>query len=481
MSRIVKNLINGQYYNPHKVKKIFNKVDNSLLFSVANTTIDELKPFYNSMKKIPKSGLHNPFKNPQRYTHLGQVCFNSAHMLSNSNIKYTIIDEIIACTGKSENQALKEFNVSKKFLENFSGDQVRFLAKGFNTPGDHMGQMSNGFRFPYGPVSIIAPFNFPLEIPLLQLMGALFMGNKPLLKVDSKVSIVMDTMLKILHECGLDKKDVDFINCDGKVMEHLLCNTNFRMVQFTGSSKVANHLSKKLDGKIKIEGGGFDWKILGPFELNMNVQNISKLCSSDAYTFSGQKCSAQSILFVHDTWDFNKLIYDINNYSKGEKMSQLMSISNKQINQHIDNILKIRGSKILFGGKIIGSNIMKPTAIYVPMNKINKFNINLIFKEIFAPFQIITSYKYINDVLNLCEFMDEHLTGAIVSNEQKFINYVVANTVNGTTYIGNNARTTGAPQNHWFGAGNDPRNAGIGSPEAIIQTWSNHREIINDI
>ena len=39
----------------------------------------------------------------------------------------------------------------------------------------------------FSQVAIISPFNFPLEIPLLQLMGALYMGNKPTLKVDSKV------------------------------------------------------------------------------------------------------------------------------------------------------------------------------------------------------------------------------------------------------------------------------------------------------
>ena len=42
------------------------------------------------------------------------------------------------------------------------------------------------------------------------------------------------------------------------------------------------------------------------------------------------------------------------------------------------------------------------------------------------------------------------------------------------------ARTTGAPQNHWFGPSGDPRAAGIGTPEAIIATWSCHREIIMD-
>ncbi len=61
--------------------------------------------------------------------------------------------------------------------------QVRFLARSFGVPGDHHGQQSNGFRWPYGPVAIIAPFNFPLEIPVLQLMGALFMGNRVTLKV----------------------------------------------------------------------------------------------------------------------------------------------------------------------------------------------------------------------------------------------------------------------------------------------------------
>jgi 1-pyrroline-5-carboxylate dehydrogenase len=57
---------------------------------------------------------------------------------------------------------------------------------------------------------------------------------------------------------------------------------------------------------------------------------------------------------------------------------------------------------------------------------------------------------------------------------------VLGSTVNGTTYTGICARTTGAPQNHWFGPAGDPRGAGIGSPEAIKLVWSCHREIIHD-
>lgn len=64
--------------------------------------------------------------------------------------------------------------------------QPRFMARSFGVSGDHAGQMSHGMRWPWGPVGLVTPFNFPLEIPALQLMGALFMGNKPLVHVDHR-------------------------------------------------------------------------------------------------------------------------------------------------------------------------------------------------------------------------------------------------------------------------------------------------------
>lgn len=86
-------------------------------------------------------------------------------------------------------------------------------------------------RWPYGPVVIVAPFNFPIEIPVLQLFGALFMGNKVLLKADSKVAVVMEQALRLFHACGMPLEDVDFINCDGPVMHKILLESNQRMLQ----------------------------------------------------------------------------------------------------------------------------------------------------------------------------------------------------------------------------------------------------------
>lgn len=45
--------------DPLKAKDVFIRC--------ANTKCSEIKPFIENLKSIPKSGLHNPFKNPERY------------------------------------------------------------------------------------------------------------------------------------------------------------------------------------------------------------------------------------------------------------------------------------------------------------------------------------------------------------------------------------------------------------------------------
>ncbi len=68
----------------------------------------------------------------------------------------------------------------------------------------------------------------------------------------------------MLLYCGLPKEDVDFLYADGSVMQKILLKGEVRNTLFTGSSKVGEQLAKALNGKIKLEDGGYDWKVLGP-------------------------------------------------------------------------------------------------------------------------------------------------------------------------------------------------------------------------
>ncbi|THU65038.1 hypothetical protein C4D60_Mb01t32920 [Musa balbisiana] len=453
----VKNLVQGEWKVSSGWNWLLDPLNGSPFIKVADVQEAEIEPFVHSLCRCPKYGLHNPLRAQDRYLLYGDVSAKAARMLAQPQVSEFFARLIQRVSPKSYNQALGEVNVTQKFLENFSGDQVRFLARSFAVPGNHLGQQSHGYRWPYGPVAIITPFNFPLEIPVLQLMGALYMGNKPIIKVDSKVSIVMEQMLRLLHDCGLPREDVDFINSDGKTMNKLLREAKPQMTLFTGSSRVAENLAVDLKGRIKLEDAGYDWKILGPDV--QEVDYVAWVCDQDAYACSGQKCSAQSILFIHENWASSELLSKMQLLAGRRKLQDLtigpvLTVTTESMLEHIQKLLKIPGSELLFGGeelenhsipKIYGA--LKPTAVFVPLAEILKpDNFELVTKEIFGPFQ-----------------------------------EVLGKSVNGTTYAGIRARTTGAPQNHWFGPAGDPRGAGIGTPEAIKLVWSCHREIIHDI
>lgn len=337
------------------------------------------------------------------------------------------------------------------------------MCKSFGVAGDYLGQTSSGYRWPYGASMIISPFNFPLEIPALQLIGALITGNKVLVKGDSRVTIVLEQFLKMLLFCGAPPLDFDFISCNGPTMEKLIKTVDPRIIQFTGSSKVANHLSVLTKGKVKIEDAGFDWKILGPDVSDFDY--VAWTCDQDAYAMSGQKCSAQSILFVHENWAKKGIIEKLRDLAARRTLKDytnvpVLSWTNTQIKEHINKLLTIPESKVLFGGnelkehkipKIYGS--FEPTAVYVPLKEIlnEKYN-KLVTTELFGPFQIITTYRdyEVENIISILEKMENHLTAAVVSNDLVFLDKILGNTVNGTTYAGIRARTTGAPQNHWF-------------------------------
>jgi 1-pyrroline-5-carboxylate dehydrogenase len=96
------------------------------------------------------------------------------------------------------------------------------------------------------------------------MMGALFMGNKVLVKPDIKTAMPLEQFIRLLHHCGLPKTDIDLMYADGPVVEQVLKKAPVSQTLFTGSSRIGEHLAKQLKGKIRLEDAGFDWKILGP-------------------------------------------------------------------------------------------------------------------------------------------------------------------------------------------------------------------------
>jgi 1-pyrroline-5-carboxylate dehydrogenase len=148
--------------------------------------------------------------------------------------------------------------------------------------------------------------------------------------------------------------DVNFINTSNDATMRIIDKADFNMIQFTGGSEVAEMIANRTNGKVRLEDAGFDWKLLGPDVSN--VDYVAWVADQDTYAASGQKCSKQSVMFVHENWIKAGLIEKIKTLAARRKLSDLtigpvLTWNNKSIKGHIDSLLKLPETKLAFGGK----------------------------------------------------------------------------------------------------------------------------------
>lgn len=215
------------------------------------------------------------------------------------------------------------------------------------------------------------------------------------------------------------------------------------------SSRVSERLAKDLHGRLKVEDAGFDWKILGPdvpaasrvlglseAEAARQREYVAWVCDQDAYACSGQKCSAQSMLFVHRNWVRAGLLDRLGELASRRKLEDLtigpvLTWTTEAMQAHVQRLAsELRGARVLFGGnelpqhsipKIYGA--LQPTAVYVPLRSMrSKAAFKLATTEVFGPVQVIAEYtdKDVPLMLEMCERMSHHLTAAVVSKDEVF-------------------------------------------------------------
>ena len=135
------NLVNGTWVGSEQYDELIDPMTGEVMGALPSVQRgDESKPFIDSLKAVPKSGLHNPLKRPDRYLLYGDVSRKAAEVMHDKSVEDFFTKMIQRVVPKSDAQARGEVIVTRNFLENFAGDNVRFLARSFANPGDHTGQ-----------------------------------------------------------------------------------------------------------------------------------------------------------------------------------------------------------------------------------------------------------------------------------------------------------------------------------------------------
>ena len=97
-------------------------------------------------------------------------------------------------------------------------------------------------KSPLGVVATIAPFNFPVMVPLAITSMAVAVGNAVILKPSERVPISALYLSQLWKEAGLPDGIWTVVNGDKEAVDELLENKEIQAISFVGSTPVAEYI-----------------------------------------------------------------------------------------------------------------------------------------------------------------------------------------------------------------------------------------------
>ncbi|MGE7114666.1 CoA-acylating methylmalonate-semialdehyde dehydrogenase [Lysinibacillus sp. NPDC047702] len=149
-------------------------------------------------------------------------------------------------------------------------------------------------KSPLGVVATIAPFNFPVMVPLAITSMAVAVGNTVILKPSERVPISALFISKLWKEAGLPDGIWTVVNGDKDAVNELLVNKEIQAISFVGSTPVAEYIYQtgtKHNKRVAAFGGGKNFMIVMP---DANLEQTANAFLGAAYGAASQRCMAIS-------------------------------------------------------------------------------------------------------------------------------------------------------------------------------------------
>lgn len=189
-------------------------------------------------------------------------------------------------------QIYEEIKVAKKWVKTYA------KAHRVKTPFSHFGGKSMVYYEPYGVVLIISPWNYPISLSLIPLIGAIAAGNCVILK-PSEFSLNSTKVLqKIVNEC-FETSFVEVV-CGDKDVASILLQERFDYIFFTGSVEVGRIVMQEASKNlipVTLELGGKNPCILEDFN---DLSLATKRIAWGKFLNAGQTCIAPDFLLINN-------------------------------------------------------------------------------------------------------------------------------------------------------------------------------------
>lgn len=346
--------------------------------------------------------------------------------------------------------------------------------KKVSTPLALMPSKSMVMYEPYGSVLIIGPFNYPFQLLVEPLVGAIAAGNCAVLKPSELVPNVSAIVTEMITEI-FDPAYVRSVE-GGIETNTSLFHAPFDYIFFTGSvpvGKIVMEAAAKNLVPVTLELGGKSPAIV---DKSADIKTSVERIIWGKTVNSGQTCVAPDYLMVHESIK-DELVTELKNTIQlffGTTIAESKDfgrIVNDRHFQRLTTLLEREQGHILYGGNTDPSTrFIEPTLIEATWDSPTMED------EIFGPLLPILTYKELDEAIQSINKRPKPLALYLFTSDRDVEEKVLTEISSGGVCINNTLTHLGNPDLPFGGVGN----SGIGSYHGHYSfiTFSHEKSIL---
>lgn len=287
---------------------------------------------------------------------------------------------------------LEEINYTLKHLNKW------VKAKRVKTPIFHFPATSYIYQEAYGKVLIMSPWNYPFQLTIAPLVGAIAAGNRVVVKPSEYSNNTASIIEKILNEV-FSQDEVKVVR-GGRAVNQDLLKQKYDYIFFTGSptvGKIVMEAAAKHLTPVTLELGGKSPCIV---DNSAKVKLAAKRIVWGKFLNAGQTCVAPDYLLVHQDIK-DELVKEMIDYIK--EFYGNSPIDNPDYPKIINKKHFERINRLIENEDIItGGNYNEQTMKIAPtiLDKIN-WQSPVMQEEIFGPVLPIMEFDNLNQVIEM--------------------------------------------------------------------------------
>ena len=290
------------------------------------------------------------------------------------------------------------------------------------------------YKEPYGVTLIIGPFNYPFQLVIAPLVGAISAGNTAIIKPSENTKNTSILLEEMINENFQEEYLKVVSPLEGKEVVSYLLDLPFDYIFFTGSIRVGKIVMEKAAKNlvpVTLELGGKSPCIV---DKDAKLELAAKRIVWGKFLNVGQTCVAPDYLCVHSSVKDKllKLIVEEIHKQFGTEVKNSPDYS-RVINTASLNRLKeyLNDGEIYYGGNFdITELYMEPTILTnVDVDS------NVMTEEIFGPILPVIEFDNIQDIISFINKREKPLALYYFSENKKSINNILRCTTSGGVTI----------------------------------------------